>query len=232
MLFKLSKAIKNHIYTKDNGLKITIEANSKSVDFLDVNFNLTNNTFSPYLKPNNKPLYVNMQSNHPLNVIKNIPLAVNKRLSEISANEEIFQKAAPTYQEALDSSGYKHQLKFEPPQEEKTKHASRKRRVIWFNPPFSQNVATNIGKKFLRIIDEHFPPSSPLHKIFNRNTIKISYRCTPNLGKTISAHNSRILYPPIERKEKNCNCRDKASCPVEGQCLEKNRDLSGYRGLR
>ena len=151
---------------KDNGLKITIEANSKSVDFLDVNFNLTNNTFSPYLKPNNKPLYVNMQNNHPLNMIKNIPLAINKRLSEISANKEIFQKAAPIYQEALDSSGYKHQLKFEPPQEAKTKNASRKRRVIWFNPPFSQNEATNIGKKFLRIIDENFPPSNPLHNIF------------------------------------------------------------------
>ena len=48
---------------------------------------------------------------------------------------------------------------------------SRKRNVIWFNPPFSANVATNIGRKFLKAIDECFPKGHPLHKICNRNTL-------------------------------------------------------------
>ena len=36
---------------KANGLKITIEANKKSVNFLDVTFNLANDSYRPYMKP-------------------------------------------------------------------------------------------------------------------------------------------------------------------------------------
>ena len=84
---------------KVNKLGITIEANMKSVDFLDVNFNLFNDTFSLFMKPNHTPSNVNINSNHPSCITKNIPLAVNKRLSEISSNERIFTKAATPYQE-------------------------------------------------------------------------------------------------------------------------------------
>ena len=34
-----------------NGLKITIEANKKSIDFLDVTLDLRSGTFKPYMKP-------------------------------------------------------------------------------------------------------------------------------------------------------------------------------------
>ena len=38
----------------------------------------------------------------------------------------------------------------------------RQRKIIWFNPPFSVNVEINIGKTFLKLIDENFqkPTSS------------------------------------------------------------------------
>ena len=207
---------------RSHGLGITIDANMNCVDFLDVKFNLENDSFAPYMKPNNTPLYVNAKSNHPPNITKNIPLAVNKRLSEISSNERIFMQAAPVYQEALEKSGYSMQLKYQPPQPQVEKHR-RKRSILWFNPPFSVNVATNIGHKFLRILDKNFPKGHPLHKILNRNNVKVSYRCTPNLSQTISAHNSKILHPKKENEERNnCNCRNKANCPVGGQCMTKN----------
>ena len=38
--------------------------NLKTVDFLDVCFNLTNDTYEPYRKPNNEPVYININSNH------------------------------------------------------------------------------------------------------------------------------------------------------------------------
>ena len=66
-------------------------------------------------KPNDTPLYVHSKSNHPPNILKNIPLSVNKRLSNISANETVFEEAAQPYQEALDWGGYTHKLKFENP---------------------------------------------------------------------------------------------------------------------
>ena len=32
----------------------------------------------------------------------------------------------------------------------------RKRDIIWFNPPYNSEVSTNIGRKFLELIDHHF----------------------------------------------------------------------------
>ena len=120
-------------------------------------------------------------------------MGINQRLSRISANEEVFNKAAPPYQQALDKSGFKHKLKFEPPAPEKPKKRYRKKEVIWFNPPFSLNVKTNIGKEFLKLIEKAFPVGSPLRKVFNRSTLKIGYKCMPNVAKAISRHNSKLL---------------------------------------
>ena len=33
----------------------------------------------------------------------------------------------------------------------------RKRNIIWFNPPYSMNVQTNIGREFLNLVGKHFP---------------------------------------------------------------------------
>ena len=84
-----------------NELKITIEANKKVVNFLDVTLDLNSGKFKPYSKPTNTPLYVHSKSNHPPSIIKNIPESVNRRLSEISSDEQVFHEAAPPYQEAL-----------------------------------------------------------------------------------------------------------------------------------
>ena len=43
------------------GLNITIKMNLKTVDFLDVRFDLVNNTYQPYSKPNNEPVYFHKQ---------------------------------------------------------------------------------------------------------------------------------------------------------------------------
>ena len=50
---------------KDNGLRITIDASKKIVNFLDVTLDLNKGTHQPYLKPGNKPLYMHSESNHP-----------------------------------------------------------------------------------------------------------------------------------------------------------------------
>ena len=70
----------------DNNLRVTIEANAKVVNFLDVTLDLSRNIYKPYMKDNDTPMYVNVHSNHPRNIIKNIPLGINNRLSRITAN--------------------------------------------------------------------------------------------------------------------------------------------------
>ena len=88
------------------GLQITIEANLKVINFLDICMDLDSDTFKPYIKPNTTPLYINKQSNHPPTIIKNLPASINKRLSNISCKKEEFDKAAPLYTDALAKSGY------------------------------------------------------------------------------------------------------------------------------
>ena len=63
-----------------------IEANSRVVDFLDVTLALDSGIYEPYRKPDSDLNYVNIKSNHPPLVLKNIPLGINKRLSNISIN--------------------------------------------------------------------------------------------------------------------------------------------------
>ena len=209
---------------QDYELNITIEANKKIVDFLDVTFNLQDGTFSPYMKPGNTPSYVHSLSNHPPSVLKNIPEAVNKRLSNISSNDEIFNTAAPPYQEALRKSGYNHQLQYNQTTSNITRR-NRRRKVTWYNPPYNMNVETNIGHKFLKIINESFPSGHKLARAFNRQTLKLSYSCMPNMKAIIDGHNKSInnaAEPPEEDGNEGCNCQANRVCPMPGRCKASN----------
>ena len=66
--------------------------------------------------------------------------------------------------------------------------------MIWFNPPYSKNVVTKVGHYFLKLLDKHFPRHHKLHKIFNRNTVKVSYSCTKNIKSIINSHNKKVLH--------------------------------------
>ena len=204
-----------------NQLRVTIEANAKVVNFLDITLDLSRSIYKPYIKENEIPVYVNTASNHPPKILENIPLGINKRLSRISANEEVFNDAVPLYQEALQKSGFNHQLKFNPPDPEKPKKRYRKKEVIWFNPPFSLNLKTNIGKEFLNLVDRAFPKDNPLRKIFNRSTLKIGYKCMPNMAAAISSHNKKILSPTNAESQPKCICGLGPGCPVEGRCSQE-----------
>ena len=119
------------------------------------------------MKENDQPLYVDIISNHRPLVLK------NRRLSRISANKEIFERAKKPFQDSLQRSGYRHTLEYSPSTDLATKKKNRKRPITWFNPPFSMNVRTSIGKEFLNLLDKAFPPDNPLSKLFNRQTVKI-----------------------------------------------------------
>ena len=54
---------------KRNSLQITIEANKKVVDFLDITLDLRTEIYKPYKKPNSNLTYIHKQSNHPPSLI-------------------------------------------------------------------------------------------------------------------------------------------------------------------
>ena len=100
------------------------------------------------------------------------------------------------------------------------KKRRRKKAILWYNPPFSANIKTNIGKAFFAILDKHFPKGSELAKIFNRSTVKLSYSCMPAMKEVINVHNKKILTDTGRVEKNGCNCRGGVkNCPLEGECL-------------
>ena len=75
---------------------------------------------------------------------------ISDRIASLSSTEEIYNKEIKPYKDALFSAGYCQDLTFK-----KLNHKKRKRnrKVIWFNPPYSDSAKTNIGGKFLNLID-------------------------------------------------------------------------------
>ena len=103
---------------------------------------------------------------------------------------------------------------------DKNGNKQRKRNIMWYNPPYSANIKTNIGKSFLNLIKKHFPKTNKLHKFFNKNTVKISYSCMSNISSIISGHNKNLLNPNVTQY--GCNCRIREDCPLQNQCLTPN----------
>ena len=147
----------------NNSLRITIEANKQIINFLEVTFSLKRSTYQPFTKPNTSLQYVHRESNHPPITIKNIPAGINKRLSSLSSDKASFDQAAPPYQKALDESGYYYTLLYEPAKTCKRKNRQRNN-ILWYNPPLNKNTSTNIGHKFLALVDKHFPKKSQAQK--------------------------------------------------------------------
>ena len=61
---------------KDVGFKIKFKFFKKILDFLNVTLNLNKGKYSSYKKTNDKILYINTLSNHPLQIIKHLPTSL------------------------------------------------------------------------------------------------------------------------------------------------------------
>ena len=154
-------------------------------------------------------------SHHPPSILRQLPTSINKRISTLSSDKQTFEDAAPAYQNALGHSNFSHKLEYTPHETQQPHRTSQ---------TFSKNVKTNIARSFLHLVDTHFPAGHKLHKIFNRNTVKISYSCMNNVRAIITNHNTCI-----SRKNQtqvisadNCNCRNKEACPLQNECMNKD----------
>ena len=70
---------------------------------------------------------------------------------------------------------------------------------------------------------KNIPKTNKFYKIFNKNTIKLSYSCTKNMGRIIKSHNKKVT-TPMETENLVCACRPRDDCPIEntGQCKQKS----------
>ena len=116
-----------------------------------------------------------------------------KKLQTLSSSKNIFQESTVYCEKCLKSSGNKNRLQYQQPKENNQNKKKRKHNIIWFNPPYSKLVKTNIGRIFIKLISKHFPPNHKFVKIFNKNTINFSYSCMPNMRSKINGHNKKVL---------------------------------------
>ena len=95
--------------------------NFKTVDFVDVTFDLENNAYKPFRKENNKPTYINKHSNYSPSIPKQLPKSTEKRISETSSNKTIFDESIKPYKDAYEASGFSEALTMLHQQPTKTK---------------------------------------------------------------------------------------------------------------
>ena len=110
------------------------ECNLKTVNYLDITSYLNTGNFKPYWKPSDEILYIHAKSNHSANILKQPPISIKTRLSNLSSNSEIFHEASKQYQNILNQCGYDCKLQCKPPNdqnENKSKSSkNRKRKII------------------------------------------------------------------------------------------------------
>ena len=95
---RLCEKAKKDLIRKFNelGLSITALTNQQRTNFLDITFDRANDTYKPYRKPNDEPLYINNSSNHPPSILRELPNSINKRINTLSCDKGTF--------DAVDSS--------------------------------------------------------------------------------------------------------------------------------
>ena len=151
---------------------------------------LSDNSYIPFLKTDQYSSYINVNSNHPNFIIKQVPKAVNTRISRLSSNKKIFLESSKMYIEALKNSGFKEEFSYLESRMNNNNNnndneldtnkentncnnkinccQNRKGKILWFNPPFCKLGNINIGKYFFQLIDKHFNQYIILHKILIR----------------------------------------------------------------
>ena len=137
-------------------------------------------------------------------------------MSQNSSNADIFNSSKLEYEEALKKCEHTEKLTYTPPNHEQN-NTRRKRQRKTFN----LDVLTNVAKLFLNLIEKHFPSSSKLHKIFNKNTVKVSYSCTQNISQIIKGRSKKIVQKETQ-ETLDCNCRVKTDCPLNGDCRKES----------
>ena len=215
---------KFHQLFEEKGLSLETECNLKTVNYLNITLNLNTGTYKPYRKPNDKTLYIHAKSNHPGNILKQLPISIEIRLSNLSSNPGIFHEASKHYQNILNQSAYDYKLQYKPPNNEKENKSksskNRKRNIIWFNTPFSKNISNN-NKQFLLSIQSISQTTIDIIKYSTKNNVKISYSCMENIKSIINMHNKEEI---AEKKTQavNCDCINKHNCPLPSQCQITN----------
>ena len=215
IFFEISSDRKQNEYERSSFQYLKLNLNLASYvkriwRFVDVTWNLNTGTHKSYNKPNNNPLYININSNHPPNINNTFPENIQKRINKLFSNTRIFNNSKDLYNNAMSASGIQQKIKYEQGNTSATPKINKKSYTLWFNRPYSANVITKIGNKFFQILDKYFPKSRKFHQLFNQNNVRVSYGSLLNFASIINSHNKKILrQEEMASPKQHCNCRAK-----------------------
>ena len=60
------------------------------------------------------------------------------------------------------------------------------------------------------------------HKLFNKNTVKISNSCMRNTKTIVNSHNAKNLFPEKSTEQRTCDYLKKVTCPLDQESLTTN----------
>ena len=92
------------------------------------------------------------------------------------SNEKIFNNAKVPYEEAIKRAGHTEKLSYQPPVQQGQSRRRRRRKILWFNPPFDASMTTKLGKVFLNILDKCFLVGHVLRRVLDRHMVRLSYQ--------------------------------------------------------
>ena len=87
-------------------LEMTDWTEGRRMDYLDVEFDMTEESFRPFTKPMDGSRYVSPMSDHPKMSIRRIPAVVEKRISMLCSSREVHDNAKGAFQNKLRRDGH------------------------------------------------------------------------------------------------------------------------------
>ena len=187
----LKKKIQKLFTEKD--LDIIVQCNLKITNYLDMTRNLNNGSYSPYRKPTKKPTIFPLIQTTLHQSLKKFHGQLKKD-SQFCHHQKIFFRSQPfTMRNAQKTVDIKPSYNIN--NQMKTIKTKRKENVTLFGS--IHHTASQ-----LKPISEEYPPNHKFVKIFNKNTIKLSYSCMPNIRSKINCHNKKY-YNPSPQSHKN-----------------------------
>ena len=119
--------------------------------------------------------YINTSSNHPPQIIKHLTQTISEKLFKNSSSAEVFEESELDYEEALKKCGCKARLQYiEPNLQQNNQKKNPENHLV--QPNFQFQCKNKIGKNVFAING---------HKIFNGNSVKVSYSRTQNISQII-----------------------------------------------
>ena len=119
--------------------------------------------------------YINTSSNHPPQIIKHLTQTISEKLFKNSSSAEVFEESELDYEEALKKCGCKARLQYiEPNLQQNNQKKNTENHLV--QPNFQFQCKSKIEKNVFAING---------HKIFNGNSVKVSYSCTQNISQII-----------------------------------------------